>query len=186
MTLTQRLTKQPQTRHRLAAATVALALAGACSRSTEIPQPMIAPGTKLPALQAEGWLYGEPPIWPTDEPQWTVLVCWAYWCSPCHQRAPTWVELAKRYEAQNVRFYGLTAESSASLDETRRESTLLEMHWPLGYGASKTMQALGVTSIPAEILVGPDGTVQWTSDASSPSKPRAENLEQAIEFAITP
>ena len=87
---------------------------------------------------------------------------WASWCGPCRRENPNVVKMYNRYHPQGLEIY------SVSLDKTRdawlkaiKEDGLI---WPnhvsdLNGWTSSGGKAYGIMSIPATVLVGPDGKI---------------------------
>lgn len=87
------------------------------------------------------------------------------------------MEAYQKYHPQGVKFIGLTAEGESSLAQTKSYISELGILWRTGYGASPTINALGVRYLPTKLVVGPDGRIAW-HDALGGS------LDAAIEAAL--
>jgi thiol-disulfide isomerase/thioredoxin len=133
-------------------------------------------GSPLPALAAEGWIGGEPAA---DELSGNVVVvsCWAYWCGPCRAEAPHLVETYVKFRNEGVKFVGLTPDGDDKLPLVQKAVDELHLQWPQAYGASATLDRLGVLAFPTIIVVGRDGRIAWDSF-------RGSSLEEQIRKAL--
>jgi len=149
-----------------------------CGRGAPATAPtLLTPGALAPSLQAEGWLNGDVSNVAKLQGQLIVVHAWAYWCAPCVAKFPELLRLQHHYQPQGVVFLGLTAEGVQGLDETRLQLVRSQVHWLNGWGAADTLARLGVSEIPAELLIGRDGRILWTSAQSGSL---ATALDQAL------
>jgi thiol-disulfide isomerase/thioredoxin len=88
-----------------------------------------------------------------------VLDFWASWCVPCVELLPTVAKLAEAYRAKGVVVYSVNVGEELGQIEPfvkGRKYTMDVLLDPEG----KAIEAYGVTSIPALVVIGKDGTVQ--------------------------
>lgn len=124
---------------------------------------LVATGTPLPPLMAEGWLNSEGPPSSSDLKQRVVVVdCWATWCPPCRAAMPKLAKLYAKYQPLGVEFIGLTSETAR--DRATIESFISNVdgfNWPVGYGARPTLDMLAITGLPT-VIVFESGRAVWS------------------------
>lgn len=138
---------------------VCVLLAAAVLVQSPQDAPSAAMPDRLPPLEVQGWLNA--PAAPEVEGRVVVLDAWATWCGPCIGSLPGMVETHKQY-GDRALFIGLTPENASKREQV--ESTIARFEgfdWPVGYGASPTLQALGVTGIPALFVFDEQGKAVW-------------------------
>ncbi len=97
--------------------------------------------------------------------RFTLLHLWATWCPPCVSELPRVAEAVAEFEARGLTTLGIALEDEegATLESFREDCRRLKVTWPqildANLGESSPSHALGVTTIPQLILIGPDGTV---------------------------
>ena len=90
------------------------------------------------------------------------------------------IDLCDKHRNRNVLFLGLTYEGADALDASRKFVDDLGIHWPNAYGAGVTVDALGVTGLPAVLVVGADGKVFWNHEMGGTVE---DALQQALAAA---
>lgn len=116
--------------------------------------------------------------------QVVLIVFWATWCPPCVSELPALKDLKSKYGDQGFVILGVNAdakrEGRAPLAETlpvvRRFLLDHCVSWPnvlCGDGAGDPTKAYGVKAIPANFLIGRDGTIQ-----------HVELLGEALDHAV--
>lgn len=132
-------------------------------------------GEVAPEIRVAGWLNGAPP---SDASRQVVVInSWFTTCPHCHSRAPEIVSLYRKFHNRGVVFIGLTYEPPQMLDQIKASVSDMEMTWPNGYGADKTLMDLKAEFFPGYWVIGADGRIAWNGDSK-------ESLEQGIEDAL--
>ena len=93
--------------------------------------------------------------------KYVLLDFWASWCPPCRAESPYMVAAYKEFAPKGFEIYAV------SLDKTKeawqKGIADLNLIWKhvseLKFWDSKAAEMYGVRSIPANILIGPDGTI---------------------------
>lgn len=144
--------------------------------SLDIP---LAPGARLPPLEADGWLNGPGP--PADGAVGRVIVVDVFdeLCPVCGMAAPALVDLREKYRGEGVEFVSLTYAGFEPAERFARQSGI---SWPVGYGAGKTITAL-VGPAPTVFVVGSDGRITWHDDRSR-SRHATATFRDDIDAAI--
>lgn len=140
-------------------------------------------GGAMPPLMAEGWLNLGGPSANLENPspspslqgrgtlpsveslrgKIVVVDCWATWCIPCRAAMPKLAKLYREYHPLGVEFIGLTPEREAERPTIERFlRDMSGVDWPIGYGASPTLDMLGISAIPTIVVYGPDGRAIWS------------------------
>ncbi len=86
---------------------------------------------------------------------------WAAWCGPCRAEMPNNVALYEKYHSKGFEILGVSLDKSK--EAWINAIAKLGMKWPqisdLQYWKNAASNAYGVNSIPATVLIGPDGTI---------------------------
>jgi thiol-disulfide isomerase/thioredoxin len=146
-------------------------------------------GKPAPAIAGRD-VDGEPVSLGDEKGCVVLVVFWATWCAPCAEEAVFLNELAERFGPRGLRIMGVNLDASsdpnedtaAVLPEVRRFLVEHNVRWPNlinGTGDWDYAEALGVTAIPANVLIGRDGTLIHLDLAPT-------NMERVIEKALAP
>jgi peroxiredoxin len=116
-------------------------------------------GQPAPALDAKD-LDGRPVRLAGLKGKVVLLDFWATWCAPCVEELPRLKALYDAYHAKGFEVVGVSLdETPGPLAEFVRDRKL---PWPQLHNATAgadLVGAFGVASLPATVLIGPDGTV---------------------------
>ena len=119
-----------------------------------------------------------------------LVVFWASWCIPCESEVEWLREVETAYRARGLQIVGINLDalsagdqkSGSVLPNVRRFLLDHDVTWPTlinGQGEKDYAAAYGVSEIPANVLVGKDGTVVHIDLV-------LKNLEPTIARVIAP
>lgn len=115
--------------------------------------------------------------------QVVLLNLWATWCEPCRQEIPVLAALHSRDRGRGFTVVGLNVDRAAGGDVVSGFVTRRKIEFPIWRDVDDGMPAiLGVTTYPANILVGRDGTIRWRRDGAILE--RDPELRAAIDEAL--
>mgnify|MGYP000792290232 FL=1 len=94
--------------------------------------------------------------------RWVLLDFWATWCAPCCHEIPHLREAYAAYKAKGFEIYAVSLDNDEA--KWRSFTSANDMPWinVLGIDADKrstAAAAYGITSIPANFLISPDGII---------------------------
>ena len=140
---------------------------------------LIPLGTPLPDFMAEGWINSETVLSRESLAGKVVLVdSWATWCPPCRASMPKLAKINEKYQGLGVQFIGLTPEGESDRKAIEGFMGTVEgFNWPVAYGATPTLDMLGVNVLPTMVVFGKDGRAVWSSTST-------QGLEAALDEAL--
>ena len=116
-------------------------------------------GKPIPSLEAHD-LAGKPVRFATLRGKYVLVDFWATWCAPCIAELPKQQEAYRKYHDAGLEIVGV------SLDETRSAVVdfvkVRKLPWIQFHNATAgadLVEAFGVSSIPANYLIDPEGTI---------------------------
>ncbi|RMG36888.1 MAG: TlpA family protein disulfide reductase [Gammaproteobacteria bacterium] len=112
-----------------------------------------------------------------------VLNFWASWCPPCREETPLFVELARQYEAQNVRFVGVAIDDR---EPVKAFVSTYGVDYPILMGdmdAITLSRRLGnrYEGLPFTVVIGPDRQVLARFQGGVDRNQLEPILQRAIE-----
>jgi thiol-disulfide isomerase/thioredoxin len=119
-------------------------------------------GRELPRMEVAGWLNANNSI-SADQLRGQVVLLdfWATNCGYCIDQIPDLVKLNDRFKPHGLVMIGLTPEAEQSGRLQRFVSTFDRMNWPIGYGAVKVFDTMGILGTPTYILFDRTGRSIW-------------------------
>ncbi len=93
--------------------------------------------------------------------KWVLLDFWAAWCPPCRAENPHLVELYNMYNKKGFTIVGYSLDKSKEdwVEAIKKD----KLNWTnlsdLEYWDSKPSQTYGVSSIPSNVMISPDGVI---------------------------
>lgn len=118
--------------------------------------------------------------------KYVILSFWASWCGPCRRVLPELRQLQKNIAARgDVRIVGVSLDSDRTTMEGFAKRNA--MAWPHVFDgqayASSIVKSYGVTGIPHELLLGPDGSVILKKASVNEIEEKLKSLPDASKFA---
>jgi thiol-disulfide isomerase/thioredoxin len=93
--------------------------------------------------------------------KYLLIDFWASWCAPCRAANPEMVELYHKYSSGGIEFLGVSLDKDADAWEKAISDDKLE--WKhvsdLKYWDNEISRYFGINSIPATLLVDPEGKI---------------------------
>jgi thiol-disulfide isomerase/thioredoxin len=113
-----------------------------------------------------------------------VLDFWASWCAPCREAFPHLQAAYERYrDAPDVRFLAVNTSWNETKARARRFIEQAGYTFPLYWDAGgRLARAFGIRSIPATVLIGKGGRVQYRQSGFGGPQQYTENLALRIEL----
>jgi tetratricopeptide (TPR) repeat protein len=113
-----------------------------------------------------------------------VVELWASWCGPCHEAFPPLQATYETYrDAPDVTFMAVNTSWNETKARARRFAEAggytVPLYWDAG---GQWAQAMGIRSIPATVLIGKGGRVQFLEKGFSGPAQYAERLALRIEL----
>jgi thiol-disulfide isomerase/thioredoxin len=92
---------------------------------------------------------------------------WAMWCGPCIAELPNVKAVYEEYHDRGFEIVGISLDEKADQEKLRQFVQQEGLPWPQYYDGKKWKTALAkefsISSIPAMLLLGPDGRLASTS-----------------------
>lgn len=124
-------------------------------------QETVLPGNKAPDFTSTGPDGTEVRFSDHLGNDYVLLDFWAAWCGPCRKENPNLVEVYKTYKDKGFSIFGVSLDKSkeAWLKAIETDGLIWTQVSDLSFWNSKAAARYGVRSIPANILIAPDGTI---------------------------
>lgn len=88
-----------------------------------------------------------------------ILNFWATYCSPCKKEMPDFIRIYKEYREKNIAVIGVTFEPSSGLSLIRKLTGVMEVNYPIVFGASNLFLGEMVNALPTTYILNRDGKV---------------------------
>ncbi|MEJ2368759.1 MAG: TlpA disulfide reductase family protein [Acidobacteriota bacterium] len=93
-----------------------------------------------------------------------VVTFWATWCPPCRHEVPALKKIYKEYSSRGVKFISVTLQYKQTKNDVTQFQKQHALPYPVLWDANnKVTYAYGVSAIPANFVIGPDGKIKYRS-----------------------
>ncbi len=95
--------------------------------------------------------------------KWVLLDFWASWCGPCRRENPNVVKAYNEYKDKGFTVFGYSLDKEGEADKWVAAIEKDSLNWTnisdLMFWESAPVAAYGVSSIPSNVMIAPDGTI---------------------------